>query len=106
MIDPHRLAPTVTSALSGAEIAAAWLCCGVDLTRIAEQPPVERSRIAARLARDIQKERMKGLGGARGYSLDRHIALKRSLDRLTGAKASAENGSGARRRRHFRTPRA
>jgi hypothetical protein len=99
MTDLLLLDSSAASAISGAEVAAAWLCCRIDLTRVEDRPPAERSRIAARLARGIQKERLKGLGGARGYSLDRHIALKRSLDRLADSEPTAKNNSGANRRR-------
>lgn len=84
------------------QIAALHLACGIDLAAALEAAPADRLKLASRLERAIERERLKGLRRHWSYDLNRHIALKQGLDRLLGTKAvSHQRGkqNGARRRR-------
>lgn len=63
--------------------AAFFLTSGIDLARALEAPAQERHAMAARLRRLLERERQKGQRRHWSYDLNRHIALKRALDRLT-----------------------
>lgn len=64
------------------QTAALFLASGVDLADAVAAPPEERSRIARRLERLIERERLRGMRRHWSYDLNRHIALKQALDRL------------------------
>lgn len=65
------------------QTAAFFLISGIDLADALAATGVERCRIAARIARLIERERLKGMRRHWNYDLNRHIALKQALDRLT-----------------------
>ncbi|WP_246252329.1 cytoplasmic protein [Allomesorhizobium camelthorni] len=86
------------------QIAALHLACGIDLAAALQAGPAEKLRLAGRLERAIERERLKGLRRHWSYDLNRHIALKQGLDRLRGTEAAPRQGmagkqNGARRRR-------
>ena len=60
------------------------LLAGVDLDDMLGAGDCEQGRIAARLKRALERERQKGLRRHWSYDLNRHIALKQALDRLSG----------------------
>lgn len=87
------------------QIAALHLACGIDLAAALEAAPADKLKLASRLERAIERERLKGLRRHWSYDLNRHIALKQGLDRLLGreaashqAKAGKQNGARRRRR--------
>jgi nanoRNase/pAp phosphatase (c-di-AMP/oligoRNAs hydrolase) len=90
------------------QIAALHLACGIDLAAALEAGPAEKLRLASRLERAIERERLKGLRRHWSYDLNRHIALKQGLDRLRGTKAALRQGKGTKqngaRRRRRETP--
>jgi hypothetical protein len=73
--------------------AALQLACGIDLAAALAMPAAARAGVVARLARRLRRERLKGLSRHWSYDLDRHIAMKQALDRLTGA--NERGGAGA-----------
>lgn len=77
------------------------LLAGIELDEMLGAPDCERSRMAARLKRALERERQKGLRRHWSYDLNRHIALKQALDRLSG-KRTDRNGAATppRWRRH------
>lgn len=77
------------------QTAAFFLMSGIDLDRALVARGQERDRILARVTRLLQRERLKGVGRHWSYDLNRHIALKQTLDRLA---TRPENENGARRR--------
>lgn len=84
------------------QIAALQLLCGIDLANALGRMGESRERTICRIRRAMERERLKGVRGQAGYDLDRHIALKRSLEQLGVAKpprGPVEDGNGARRRR-------
>lgn len=62
--------------------AAFFLTTGIDLNDARAAPLRERERIACRLQRLVERERMKGARRHWSYDLGRHIALKQALDRI------------------------
>ena len=66
--------------------AALFLTCGIDLPDMLSTSAAERDRITARLRRLIERERIKGATRHWSYDLNRHIALKQTLDRLRASK--------------------
>ena len=86
------------------QTAALRLACGIDLAAALGAGPDEKLRLAARLERAIERERLKGLRRHWSYDLNRHIALKQGLDRLRGVEAAPRQArpgkqNGARKRR-------
>jgi hypothetical protein len=82
------------------QLAALQLACGIDLSSALGAAGPARARILGTVRRALRRERMKGVCGRADYSIERHAALKASLDRLADRKATApENANGARRRR-------
>ena len=91
--------------------AALRLSCGIDLPELGDTPRSDLSDILCRVARAIQRERLKGLQKHWSYDLNRHIALKQARDDIQLALGAptqrvgktrdngAANTSGARRRR-------
>lgn len=65
------------------QIAALQLCCGIDLAAALRTSGVERKRLRIRISRQLKRERMRGLRRHWGYDLNRHIALKQALDRIS-----------------------
>ncbi len=68
--------------MSATQRAALQIIAGIDMDALLAAPPPERRQAAQRLARLIERERLKGLRGHWSYDLNRHIALKQALDRL------------------------
>ncbi|WP_421929219.1 cytoplasmic protein [Neoaquamicrobium sediminum] len=64
------------------QTAALFLTCGVDLADALSAPRVEKKRIALKLKRLIERERLRGMRRHWSYDLNRHIALKQTLNRL------------------------
>jgi hypothetical protein len=62
--------------------AAFFLVSGVDLDDALASTGAERRRIATRIARLIERERLKGIRRHWSYDINRHIALKQAFDRL------------------------
>ena len=92
------------------QLAALHLACGIDLATALTAEPELRLRYIRRIQRSIERERLKGVGRHWSYDLNRHIALKQALDRLTGATGTRHGRpdaaakrtpkqNGARRRR-------
>jgi hypothetical protein len=71
--DEHRLAR---------QTAALFLTCGVDMADALSAPAKERNKVALKLERIIERERLRGVRRHWSYDLNRHIALKQALDRL------------------------
>lgn len=65
------------------QTAAFFIMSGVDLDAALDSEGADRSRIVARVARLVERERLKGTRRHWSYDLNRHIALKQALDRLT-----------------------
>jgi hypothetical protein len=80
------------------ERAALQLASGVDLGAALAATGARRERLLMRLRRLLERERLKASRPASAYSLDRHIALKRTLDRLTGRVARPVSLTPRRRR--------
>ena len=72
------------------QTAAFFLACGVDLAEALASTGEQRMRFAARLERLIERERLRGVRRHWSYDLNRHIALKQSLDRLRAPEKSAQ----------------
>jgi len=84
------------------QVAAFFLTCGIDLAAALAAGPGERERLRRKLARLIERERLRGAARHWSYDLNRHIALKQALDRLDGRSDSrkvAASPAGLRRRR-------
>jgi hypothetical protein len=74
------------------QMAALQIICGIDLGAALAAGPEERVRIVSTLARKLRRERQRGLARHWSYDLNRHIALKQALDRLSGKGAGNEKG--------------
>jgi hypothetical protein len=73
------------------QTAALFLTCGVDLADALSAPVTERKRIALKLERLIERERLRGMRRHWSYDLNRHIALKQTLSQLRrGTNASLD----------------
>jgi hypothetical protein len=66
------------------QVAAMQLACGIDLSAALEAGAEMKARLARRVERVIERERLKGMRRHWSYDLNRHIALKQVLDRLRG----------------------
>jgi hypothetical protein len=64
--------------------AALVLTGGIDIPEVLSASAAERDRVTMRLQRLIERERIKGARRHWSYDLNRHIALKQTLDRLRG----------------------
>lgn len=73
-----------------AQRAALQLICGIDLDEAERVTPVQRAALCRRVARRLEKERLKGARRHWSYDLNRHIALKQALDRLLAEDAGAK----------------
>ena len=69
------------------QTVAFFLACGVDLAVAVDTAPEARDRLRRKLARLIERERLRGAARHWSYDLNRHIALKQALDRLSGDAA-------------------
>ena len=78
------------------ERVALQLALGIDLDMALAMRGACREKLHGRLRRLAVRERLKAGRPGGGYDLDRHIALKRALDRLTG-RTPDRGGSGALR---------
>lgn len=67
---------------SAAQRAALQLLCGIDQAELDRADGAERGRIARRLRRLIERERLRGARRHWSYDLNRHIALKQALRQL------------------------
>ena len=76
-----------------AQRAALQLFCGIDLDEAERAAPAKRAMLRRRVARCLEKERLKGARRQWSYDLNRHIALKQAFDRLL-----AEDGGGKENR--------
>lgn len=65
------------------QTAAFFLICGIDLSAALAFRGEERLKICKKMKRLIERERLRGLRHHWSYDLNRHIALKQALDRLT-----------------------
>jgi len=74
------------------QTAAFFIMSGIDLQEALAAGGDRRGRIVARIARLIERERLKGVRAHWSYDLNRHIALKQALDRLARSPAN-ENGA-------------
>ncbi len=84
----------------GRQRVALRLLVGVDLDDMLGMPDCERDRMTARLKRALERERQRGLRRHWSYDLNRHIALKQALDRLSGRTAAPRvRGSAPPRRK-------
>ncbi|MDH6230085.1 hypothetical protein M2281_000657 [Mesorhizobium soli] len=70
------------------QTAALHLVCGMDLSSALTAEPEQKARLALRLERAIERERLRGMRRHWSYDLNRHIALKQALDRLRGSEAA------------------
>ena len=64
------------------QMAALQIACHFDLAEALSAAPGVRARIALRLERMIERERLRGARKHWSYDLNRHIALKQALDKL------------------------
>lgn len=64
------------------QAAAFFLACGIDLADALAAAPREKDRLHRRLARLVERERLRGLRRHWSYDLNRHIALMQVLKRL------------------------
>jgi hypothetical protein len=62
--------------------AALQLICGIDFDEAERAAPAKRAMLCRRVARCLEKERLKGARRHWSYDLNRHIALKQALDHL------------------------
>ncbi len=68
------------------QMAALQIACHFDLAEALSAEPGVRARIALRLERMIERERLRGARKHWSYDLNRHIALKQALDSLRPAE--------------------
>ncbi len=76
---PARNAATVAEAR---QRAALKLACGIDIDWSSDTQGADMQRARQLVERALRRERAKGLRRHWSYDLNRHIALKRALDRL------------------------
>lgn len=67
------------------ERASCLLVAGLDLDRVLALSPKDRREAYMNLRRLLERERLKGANRHWGYDLNRHIALKRALDRISAS---------------------
>lgn len=87
----HRLKGEVAAYLAAkdnrtiesSQIAALQIACHIDLSMALESDAATRARIVVDLRRKIERERLRGTRGHWSYDINRHIALKQALERLT-----------------------
>ena len=71
------------------QAAAFFLACGVDIADALAAAPPERDHLRMRLARLVERERLRGLRRHWSYDLNRHIALMQALKRLCAPPESS-----------------
>ncbi len=89
----HFLRKENDRSAGAAQRAALQLICGIDFDEVERATPAQRAVLCRRVARCLEKERLKGARRHWSYDLNRHIALKQALDRLL-----AEDGGGKENR--------
>jgi hypothetical protein len=82
----------------GRQRVALQILVGIDLDTLLATPRDERSQVATRLKRALERERIRGLRRHWSYDLNRHIALKQALDRLSGGMRDADGTPAGRER--------
>lgn len=70
------------------------LLCGEDLDAVLAQDDAARRRVAGKLVRRLERERLRGLNGHWSYDLNRHIGLRQALEIIT-ANAVASPASAS-----------
>jgi hypothetical protein len=95
--------------LDARQTAALQIACHIDLGEAQNADMATRARIALKLERLIERERLRGARGHWSYDLNRHIALKQALDRLRPAgrddrakSIETKNGSVQTKRRSIK----
>ena len=95
-----------SAGLEARQMAALQIACHFDLAEALRADAATRARIALRLERMIERERLRGARKHWSYDLNRHIALKLARDDLRawlGVSApSRPTGPPARRKRRRR----
>ena len=80
-----------------AQLVALFLACGIDMEDALCAAGERRQRIVTRLRRLLERERLRGQRRHWSYDLNRHIALKQTLDRLRGQSSrTASRGETAK----------
>ncbi|MBC2884714.1 cytoplasmic protein [Ochrobactrum sp. CM-21-5] len=77
------LAARTQDRLNAMQRIALRMIAGMDMDELMIASDAEKQRASCRLERLIERERLKGVSGHWSYDLNRHIALKQSLDMLT-----------------------
>lgn len=77
--------------------AAFFITCGVDLAAALSTRGEARIRICRKLARLIERERLRGMRRHWSYDLNRHIALKQALRELESGVREPRDKHPARR---------
>ncbi|MBC8717860.1 cytoplasmic protein [Ochrobactrum sp. Marseille-Q0166] len=72
---------------------ALQIIAGVDMNQLLNASTEEKKSACGRLNRLIERERLRGVNGHWSYDLNRHIALKQALDRLTAKVAGTQEKS-------------
>lgn len=67
---------------NAAQLAALFLTGGIDLDDALTETGQGKARLEARILRLLERERLRGQRRHLSYDLNRHIALKKALDRL------------------------
>ncbi|MDP3897949.1 MAG: cytoplasmic protein [Mesorhizobium sp.] len=70
------------------QAAAFFLVSGIDLPAALASDGEHRQRLTQRIARLVERERIKGARRHWSYDLNRHIALKQALDRLRSGETA------------------
>lgn len=76
---PHRRPPSRNEAMARARVSVSLLC-GEDLDIVLAGDRQARMKLAQKLVRRLERERLKGLCGHWSYDLNRHIGLRQALD--------------------------
>ncbi len=89
------------------QLAAMQIACHFDLCEALQADAPRRALIVLRLERMIERERQRGQRRHWSYDLNRHIALKQALDRLSPGRQTAQrdletSGPEIRKRRQRR----
>ena len=83
------------AAAQARRLVAFQLATGLDLAQALASPPGERDRIARRVSRLVERERLKGARRHWSYDLNRHIALAEALASLRGPSGDEATGRQA-----------
>lgn len=77
------LAAKADHRLHSMQRVALQMIAGVDIDELLNASKEEKKNACGRLSRLIERERLRGVNGHWSYDLNRHIALKQALDRIT-----------------------